>query len=50
LVVAKNKSWALVMVSVLEMVPAPVPGLVMGLVLELVPVLVPPHHMTQKRG
>jgi hypothetical protein len=38
------------MVSVLEMVLAPVPGLVMGLVLELVPVLVLSHHMPQKKG
>ena len=46
----RNKSWALVMVSVLEMVLAPVPGLVMGLVLAPVPVLVLSHHMPQKKG
>ncbi len=46
--VAKNRSWALVMVPVLEMVLAPVPELVLAL--ELVLVLVLSHHMTQKKG
>ncbi len=56
--VAKNKSWALVLLLVPMAVLAPVPGLVLAL--ELVPVLVPvlalelvlmlSHHMPQKKG